>query len=114
MFGFGPYRLQVVPSVASTWYIRTDPLASPSLVTQSPHVSVDSINLQAQCVGDGFTVGFGNCEGTVLPAHSSVFQKGFSQHFPLFSGNLLRLSGWMFNTHLFFRKTATTTADHSP
>ena len=84
---------------------------------QFPHVSVDSINLQAQFVGDGFTVGFGNCEGTVLPAHASVLQKGFSQHFSFSEyrkGVIDLIFVWKFNTHLFFRKSATTTADHSP
>ena len=29
----------------------------------------DSIILRGVCKGDGFTIGFGDCEGTVLPAH---------------------------------------------
>jgi fumarylacetoacetase len=28
----------------------------------------DSINLTGVCKGNGFTIGFGNCEGTILPA----------------------------------------------
>jgi fumarylacetoacetase len=32
-------------------------------------VDGDSINLNGICKGNGFTIGFGNCEGTILPAH---------------------------------------------
>jgi len=28
----------------------------------------DSVLMQGLCHGNGFTIGFGNCEGTVLPA----------------------------------------------
>lgn len=31
-------------------------------------VDGDSINLTGVCHGDGFKIGFGNCEGTVMPA----------------------------------------------
>ena len=29
----------------------------------------DSIVLRGICQGDGYTIGFGDCEGTILPAH---------------------------------------------
>jgi len=29
----------------------------------------DSIVLQGECKGNGYTIGFGDCEGTILPAH---------------------------------------------
>ena len=58
-----------------------NPLTFPSGVTRKFVGDGDSINLQAQCVGDGFTVGFGDCEGTVLPAHASVLQKSFHNTF---------------------------------
>ena len=32
-------------------------------------VDGDSINLTGHCQGNGFKIGFGDCEGTVLPAH---------------------------------------------
>jgi len=32
-------------------------------------VDGDSINLTGVCKGNGFQIGFGNCEGTILPAH---------------------------------------------
>jgi fumarylacetoacetase len=28
----------------------------------------DSIRMTGACHGDGFTIGFGDCEGTILPA----------------------------------------------
>ena len=32
-------------------------------------VDGDSINLTGVCEGNGFRIGFGDCEGTILPAH---------------------------------------------
>ena len=28
----------------------------------------DSVNLTGECKGDGFVIGFGNCEGTIQPS----------------------------------------------
>lgn len=33
----------------------------------------DSINMTGVCHGNGFKIGFGSCEGTVLPAHPDSF-----------------------------------------
>lgn len=35
-------------------------------------VDGDSINLTGSCKGNGYTIGFGNCEGTILPAHEDA------------------------------------------
>jgi len=35
-------------------------------------VDGDSINLTGTCKGNGYTIGFGNCEGTILPAHEDA------------------------------------------
>jgi len=36
-------------------------------------VDGDSINLRGVCKGNGYTIGFGDCEGTVLPAHDDHY-----------------------------------------
>lgn len=38
----------------------------------------DSIILRGVCKGNGFTIGFGDCEGTIIPAHGD--EKYVTQH----------------------------------
>jgi len=46
-----------------------EPIQLPNGEERKFLVDGDSIILRGVCKGDGYTIGFGDCEGTVLPAH---------------------------------------------
>ena len=45
-----------------------EPIVLPGGEERKFLVDGDSINLRGFCKGEGYTIGFGNCEGTILPA----------------------------------------------
>lgn len=46
-----------------------EPIALPNGEERKFLLDGDSINLKGVCKGDGYTIGFGNCEGTIIAAH---------------------------------------------
>ena len=47
-----------------------EPIQLPDGETRTFLVDGDEVNLQGVCEGNGYTIGFGDCTGKVLPAHA--------------------------------------------
>lgn len=46
-----------------------EPIQLPGDETRTFLLDGDSITLRGVCSGNGYKIGFGDCEGTILPAH---------------------------------------------
>ena len=53
----------------------TEPLTLDSGETRSFIEDGDTLTLKGHCEGDGYTIGFGACTGTVLPALDDPYQR---------------------------------------
>ncbi len=53
----------------------TDPLTLDTGETRSFIEDGDTLTLKGHCAGDGYTIGFGECTGTVLPALDDPYQR---------------------------------------
>jgi fumarylacetoacetase len=63
----GPEKHEFGSLLELCWGGR-DTIVLPSGEERKFLVDGDSINLTGSCKGNGFTIGFGDCEGTILPA----------------------------------------------
>ena len=52
-----------------------EPLSLPGGQTRSFLEDGDRLTLTGHCQGDGYTIGFGPCSGTILPALSDPFAR---------------------------------------
>lgn len=52
-----------------------EPLSLPGGQTRSFLEDGDRLTLKGQCRGDGYTIGFGDCSGTILPALADPYAR---------------------------------------